>query len=217
MTTDDRARPPVSVPSADGAGGPAEAEIKTEWAVRFTAKASGYEFLADHAIIGEAAARREAEQPSRVAPPGAWDGEVVSRTVVISPWQLSPGEAAVETQLAGLIASAAETLHRLSDAFSPEEAAAVAVRLQAALGHITGTLSTTPGVLPHAGRHLDAPAARTDVHPIRSTDQASAATAVIAAAFPYPVAAAAPDTGHAMVPRASGPMRPHRSPGVRTT
>lgn len=168
---------PAGDSSLRGARGPSEAEIRTEWAVRFTAKASGYTFLADHAIIGEAAARREAEQPSRVTPPGAWDGEVVSRAVMISPWQLSPGEATIETQLAGLLASAAETLHRLSAAFSPEEAAAVAVKLQAALDHITGTLSTTADVLPHAARHLDVAAARTDVtvHLIGSTDQASAA------------------------------------------
>jgi hypothetical protein len=168
---------PAGGSSPRGAGGPPEAEIRTEWAVRFTAKASGYTFLADHAIIGEAAARREAEQPSRVTPPGAWAGKVVSRTVMISPWQLSPGEATTETQLAGLLASAAETLHRLSAAFSPEEAAAVAVKLQAALDHITGTLRTTADVLPYASRHLDVAAARTDVtaHMIGSTNQASAA------------------------------------------
>ena len=213
--------------SGDAAARPAAADTRTEWAVRFISlRSSGYEFLAERAIIGEAAARGEAEQPHPGSPPrGRGSGEVVCpdrRRHLVSLAAASLARRRPPPSWRAELHTAAETLRRAQRQRAPpssEAAAAVAVRLQAGSRPHRWDRSapSASGALPHAGRHLDAPAARTDVHPIRSTDQASAATAVIAAAFPYPVAAAAPDTGHAMVPRASGPMRPHRSPGVRTT
>ena len=129
--------------SGDAAARPAAADTRTEWAVRFISRSSGYEFLAECA--NETAARGEAENPTRVAPPGAWSSEVVCSTVttISSPWQPPAGEAPAAAQLASLVHTAAETLRHAtgSGPLSSEAAAAVADRLQLALDHIAGIIS----------------------------------------------------------------------------
>ena len=135
-----------------------------------------------------------------------------------SPWQLTPGDAPTCAQLAGLIAAAAETLHRLvgGGAFSPGETAKVASRLQTALDHISGTLSAAadtghPGSAPSqtaqatpvTAHTLEAALGAAGQVPLGTLEatagprDSGAGVNSVAAGFPYPWRPAAPITGAA--------------------
>jgi hypothetical protein len=159
---------PGPVPSSGDAPAPAEVQIATGWAVLFTERpdfgirpgdAKSLRERAD-----EPAARREAEHPTRGSPAWAWDGQVVSRTVMISPWQSTPGEPPTVAQLAGLAEAATERLRQLasSGTLSVEDAISVTDSLRAALDHIGETISSDAvrNALPEAANHLDIAGAR---------------------------------------------------------
>src|SRR5260370_29926274 len=113
MTADESVQAPGSTP-------PAAVQITTGWAVLFTARSNGYKSLQERS--DGPSARREAERPTGVAPPDSWDGEVVSQTIMTSPWQLTPGEPPIAAQLAGLAEAALGRLRQLasSDPLSAE-------------------------------------------------------------------------------------------------
>ena len=180
MTDDHSEGMSGSALSGDAATRPAAADTRTEWAVRFISQSSRYEFLA--VCADEPAARREAEHPTRVAPPWSWSSEVVCSTVttIRSPWQPPAGEATAAAQLASLVETAAETLrHAVSGgSLTGEVAATVADKLRAALDHIGETLSpAVSDALPDAAKHLDIAAARSmgAAHLIRLAEPAMSA------------------------------------------
>ena len=197
----DRSAASPGAPAAgETAAAPAEVQIATKWAVLFTERpdsgvrpggATSLQKRAD-----EPSARREAEHPARVAPAWAWHGQVVSQTVMTSPWQPAPGEPSTAAQLAGLAEAGTERLRQLasSGTLSAEDAISVTDGLRAALGHIGETISSDAvrHALPEAAKHLDVAGARSmgAAHLIRLAEPAMSARRSAARRpvdFPYDV------------------------------
>lgn len=207
--------------SGDAAARPAAADTRTKWAVRFVSRSGGYEVLAECA--DEPAAHREAEHPTRVAPPGSWSSEVVRSTVttISSPWQPPAGEATAAVQLASLVETAAETLRYAvsGGSLTGEVAATVADKLRAALDHIGELSPAVSDALPDAAGNLDIAAARSmgAAHLIRLAEPAMSAghpAHRLLVAFPDDVRPAAHVNGGAVT--SSGGAERHQPPASVT-